>query len=65
MKEERERPEVVQEEITELNQRRIEKEDMSQKENNKKMREWIEKAVGIAGQKRIDTAMTLIDKSLK
>jgi len=65
MKEERERPEVVQEEITELNQRRIEKEDMSQKENSKKMREWIEKAVEIAGQKRIDTAMTLIDKSLK
>lgn len=65
MKEERERLEVAQEETTELNQHKIEKEDTNQKENNRKMKEWIEKVVGIAGQKRTDTAMTLIDRSLK
>lgn len=65
MKEERERLEVAQEETTELNQHKIEKEDTNQKENNRKMKEWIEKVVGIADQKRTDTAMTLIDRSLK
>ena len=65
MKEVRERLEVAQEETTELNQHKIEKEDTNQKENNRKMKEWIEKVVGIAGQKRTDTAMTLIDRSLK
>ena len=42
MKEERERLEVAQEETTELNQHKIEKEDTNQKENNRKMKEWIE-----------------------
>jgi hypothetical protein len=65
MKEEREGLEVVQEETTELSQLKIEKEDTSRKENNKKMKEWIEKGVGIVDQKRADTAMTLIDTSLK
>ena len=65
MTEERERLEVAQEETTELNQHKIEKEDTNQKENNRKMKEWIEKVVGIADQKRTDTAMTLIDRSLK
>lgn len=65
MKEERERLEVAQEETTELNQHKIGKEDTNQKENNLKMKEWIEKVVAIVDQKRTDTAMTLIDRSLK